>query len=89
RVSQNKSYRQVNGGAMGSPFTTILANIYMLEWEQKLIKHQSKYHEIYSRYIDNIFTTTNLSKEDILKLLNETTIRDPNIRISTTINQSL
>ncbi|CAF4641818.1 unnamed protein product [Rotaria sp. Silwood2] len=36
---KQKYYRQTKGGAMGSPFTMILANIYMLEWEQKLIQH--------------------------------------------------
>ncbi|CAF1390769.1 unnamed protein product [Rotaria sp. Silwood1] len=36
---KDKYYRQIKGGAMGSPFTMFLANIYMLEWEQKLIQH--------------------------------------------------
>lgn len=46
---KDKYYRQIKGGAMGSPFTMILANIYMLEWEQKLIEHQKKHGEIYGR----------------------------------------
>jgi hypothetical protein len=48
-VYNNKYYRQIRGGAMGSAFTQVLANIYMLEWEQDLIKHQKLYHEIYGR----------------------------------------
>ncbi|CAF5119924.1 unnamed protein product, partial [Rotaria sp. Silwood1] len=76
-------------GAMGSPFTMVLANIYMLEWEQKLIQHQNRHHEIYGRYIDDIFMTTNLSKEDILKEVDETIKTDSNVTISTTISQSL
>ncbi|CAF1473951.1 unnamed protein product [Rotaria sp. Silwood1] len=76
-------------GAMGSPFAMVLANIYMLEWEQKLIQHQNRHHEIYGRYIDDIFMTTNLSKEDILKELDETIKTDSNVTISTTISQSL
>ncbi|CAF4031632.1 unnamed protein product, partial [Rotaria sordida] len=86
---KNKYYRQIKGGAMGSPFTMVLANIYMLEWEQKLIQHQNRHHEIYGRYIDVVFMTTNLSKEDILKLLDETVRTDPNIKITITINQAL
>ncbi|CAF1139879.1 unnamed protein product [Rotaria sordida] len=86
---KNKYYRQIKGGAMGSPFTMVLANIYMLEWEQKLIQHQNRHHEIYGRYIDDVFMTTNLSKEDILKLLDETVRTDPNIKITFTINQAL
>ncbi|CAF4765148.1 unnamed protein product, partial [Rotaria sp. Silwood2] len=46
---KDKYYRQIKGGAMGSPFTMVLANIYMLEWEQKLIRHQQRHNEIYGR----------------------------------------
>ncbi|CAF1451298.1 unnamed protein product [Rotaria sordida] len=74
---------------MGSPFTMVLANIYMLEWEQKLIAHQNRHHGIYGRYIDDVFMTTNLSKDEILQQLNETMKTDPNIKITITINQSL
>ena len=45
----DKYYRQTRGGAMGSAFTQVLANIYMLEWEQPLIQHQTANHEIYGR----------------------------------------
>ncbi|CAF4347667.1 unnamed protein product, partial [Rotaria sordida] len=86
---KNKYYRQIKGGAMGSPFTMVLANIHMLEWEQKLMQHQNRHHEIYGRYIDVVFITTNLSKEDILKLLDETVRTDPNIKMTITINQAL
>ena len=46
---RDKYYRQVRGGAMGSAFTQVLANIYMYEWEQNLIQHQTSKHEIYGR----------------------------------------
>jgi len=48
---ENKYYQQIRGGAMGSPFTMTLANIYMLEWEQSLIEHQKSHHELYGRYV--------------------------------------
>ncbi|CAF4991060.1 unnamed protein product, partial [Rotaria sp. Silwood1] len=46
---ENKYYRQIRGGAMGSAFTQTLANIYMLDWEQKLIQNQEADKEIYGR----------------------------------------
>jgi hypothetical protein len=49
-VYNNKYYKQIRGGAMGSAFTQVLANIYMLEWEQDLIEHQKKHNGIYGRY---------------------------------------
>ncbi|CAF1691874.1 unnamed protein product, partial [Adineta ricciae] len=39
-VYQNKYYKQIRGGAMGSAFTQVLANIDMFEREQELIAHQ-------------------------------------------------
>ena len=50
-VYKDKYYRQVKGGAMGSPFTMVLANIYMLEWEQNLIEHQNIHMEMYGRQV--------------------------------------
>jgi hypothetical protein len=37
---------------MGSAFTQTLANIYMLEWEQDLVKHQQLNSEIYGRSVE-------------------------------------
>jgi hypothetical protein len=48
---KDKYYQQTQGGAMGSAFTQVLANIYMLEWEQDLIQHQHKHGEIYGRFV--------------------------------------
>lgn len=45
----DKYYKQIKGGAMGSPFTMVLANIYMLEWEQSLINNQTSPKELYGR----------------------------------------
>ena len=50
---QDKYYQQIHGGAMGSAFTQVLANIYMFEWEQDLIEHQAKHKEIYGRFVRN------------------------------------
>jgi len=48
-VCNNKFYKQVIGGAMGSPFTLTLANIFMWDWEQRWIRHQNNRGEIYGR----------------------------------------
>ncbi|CAF3771211.1 unnamed protein product [Rotaria socialis] len=39
-VCNNKFYKQIIGGAMGSPFTLTLANIFMWHWEQRWIRRQ-------------------------------------------------
>ena len=51
-VYKEKYYQQIHGGAMGSAFTQVLANIYMLKWESDLIEYQNQRNEIYGRYVD-------------------------------------
>ena len=48
---ENKYYQQIRGGAMGSPLTMTLANIYMYEWEQPLLEYQISQNELYGRYV--------------------------------------
>jgi hypothetical protein len=48
-IYENKYYRQVIGGAMGSPFTLTLANIFMWDWEQELVENQRNSNELYGR----------------------------------------
>lgn len=50
-VYNKKYYRQVLGGAMGSPFTLTLANIFMWEWEKRIVKEQEDAKEIYGRLV--------------------------------------
>ncbi|CAF2717694.1 unnamed protein product [Rotaria sp. Silwood2] len=88
-VYGDKYYKQVRGGAMGSPFTMTLANIYMYEWEQTLIQYQQQRNELYGRYIDDIFMTSNESLDNIKTLLDRENAKDPNIIISYNINESV
>ncbi|CAF5035995.1 unnamed protein product, partial [Rotaria sp. Silwood1] len=85
----NKYYKQTRGGAMGSAFTQVYANIYMLEWEQNLIEYQASKNEIYGRYIDDIFMTTNESYDVITAVLQQAQKQDVNIKINPTISNSV
>jgi hypothetical protein len=46
---EQKYYHQIKGGAMGSPFTLTLANIFMWHWEHKLVEKQRNSNELYGR----------------------------------------
>jgi len=48
-VYGDKYYKQIIGGAMGSPFTLTLANIYMLDWQKDIVDLQNISEEIYGR----------------------------------------
>ncbi|CAF2953462.1 unnamed protein product [Rotaria sp. Silwood2] len=84
-VYEGKYYKQVRGGAMGSAFTQTLANIYMFEWEHELSQRQISNDEIYGRYIDDAFMTTNLSQDQIKIELEKAAKKDSNIEITYTI----
>ena len=49
-VYRGKYYQQIIGGAMGSPFTLTLANIFMWKWETEHMCHRLPSFEIYGRY---------------------------------------
>ncbi|CAF4952213.1 unnamed protein product, partial [Rotaria magnacalcarata] len=44
-----KIYKQTTGGAMGSSLTLTLANIFMSNWQKKLVEEQTKTGEFYGR----------------------------------------
>ena len=48
-IYENKFYKQIVGGAMGSAFTLTLANIFMWKWEKRLVLKQMASNEIYGR----------------------------------------
>jgi hypothetical protein len=48
-VYDKKYYRQIIGGAMGSPFTLTLANIFMWKWEKQAILPKLLSNEVYGR----------------------------------------
>ncbi|CAF0911704.1 unnamed protein product [Rotaria sordida] len=85
----NKYFRQIKGGAMGSPFTLTLANIFMWYWEKKLVNKQKESNELYGRYIDDIFLTTNDSIEQVQQMLNEADNYHPDIKLIYEISNSV
>ncbi|CAF0939119.1 unnamed protein product [Didymodactylos carnosus] len=88
-VYDEKYYRQIKGGAMGSPFTMTLANVYMFEWEQPLIDLQTSQGELYGRYIDDVFMTSNMSISEIHRQLDWMNQKDEeHIRITYTVGSA-
>ncbi|CAF3986224.1 unnamed protein product, partial [Adineta steineri] len=88
-VYRNKYYQQIIGGAMGSPFTLTLANIFMWKWEKESICKELHSLELYGRYIDDIFFTWNDTKENLEQVLEKLNNHHPNIKLEYKIGQSL
>ncbi|CAM4959243.1 unnamed protein product [Rotaria socialis] len=88
-VYEKKFYRQVIGGAMGLAFTLTLANIFMWKWEKQLVHRLKVSNEIYGRYVDDIFFTSNDSLECIDQMLDEANNFHPNIKLVRQIGRSV
>ena len=76
----NQHYDQINGVAMGSPISPILAHLFMSNLEENIDRYKRKKSEVYYRYVDDIFMIINGTQKDIQKFKKfmntlETTIR--------------
>lgn len=54
-IFEKKFYRQIIGGAMGSPFTLTLANIFMWKWQKEAILLHLPSFELYGRFVLFLF----------------------------------
>ncbi|CAF4927880.1 unnamed protein product, partial [Rotaria socialis] len=88
-VYDHKFYKQIIGGAMGSPFTLTLANIFMWHWEKRWVRRQKSKNEIYGRYIDDVFFTSNEPIEVVQQLLKDANGWHPNIKLESNIGSSV
>ncbi|CAF2015597.1 unnamed protein product, partial [Rotaria magnacalcarata] len=70
---------------MGSPLTLTLANIFMWKWEKNAICGAIGQHEIYGRYIDDIFFTSNEPKTKIEAVIKKANDFHPNIKLEANI----
>lgn len=61
-----KHYKQLYGTTMGAIFSVKYAQIYMHQWVRKFqAVHKEKIFDIFLRFIDDIFSTTNVSKKEL------------------------
>ena len=68
---QGKFYEQVEGAAMRSPLSPIVANIYMESFEVEALRSAPQPPVIWKRYVDDTFTILQSSqKEGFLKYIN-------------------
>ena len=68
---QGKFYEQVEGAAMGSPLSPIVANLYMENFEVEAIRSVPHPPQLWKRFVDDTFTILQSSKrEGFLEYLN-------------------
>lgn len=65
----NKIYKQTNGVAMGSPLGPVIANIFMVYLEEKMVRELATKMSSWYRYVDDTFT---FIKEGEIEAVQET-----------------
>lgn len=81
-------YKQIRGGAMGSPFTLTVANTYMYFVEQAISKWAKRTCSLYYRYIDDLFIMSNVHVDILKGLVNYWNRLDNNIVLSESIRHT-
>jgi hypothetical protein len=75
-------YKQIRGGAMGSPLTLTICNAYMYFFQTPIVKWVNHTNGIYRRYIDDIFLALNKPKELLESLVQHWNRIDMNIKLT-------
>jgi hypothetical protein len=81
-------YKQIRGGAMGSPLTLTIANTYMYFVERPISKWAQRTCSIYFRYIDDLFIMSNVHAETLKGLVRFWNRLDSNIKFSESVGQT-
>ena len=82
---QGQFYEQVEGAAMGSPVSPIVANLYMEYLEQKALSTAPNPPKFWGRYVDDTFVThKEANKQSFLQHINSV---DPAIRFTVEDNK--
>ena len=82
---QGQFYEQVEGAAMGSPVSPIVANLYMEYLEQKALSTAPHPHRFWGRYVDDTFVIhKEANKQSFLQHINSV---DPAIRFTVEDNK--
>lgn len=76
-----KYYLQIKGTAMGKRFAPAYANIFMADWEDRVLNKCNKKPLHYVRYLDDIFGIWSHTKKDFLEFINILDTHDPSIRV--------
>nr|XP_054775285.1 uncharacterized protein LOC129283541 [Lytechinus pictus] len=79
---RNNYYKQLQGAAMGSPLSPIIANIFMEHFEHQALKTADKPPSLWLRYVDDTFVIWPHSTPDLHQFLNHLNHQHPSIKFT-------
>ncbi|XP_041484607.1 uncharacterized protein LOC121431166 [Lytechinus variegatus] len=79
---RNNYYKQLQGAAMGSPLSPIIANIFMEHFEHQALKTADKPPSLWLRYVDGTFVIWPHSTPDLHQFLNHLNNQHPSIKFT-------
>ena len=83
-----ENYLQTHGTAMGTKMAVAFANIFMADFETKLIRQSRIKPTEWKRYIDNVFSLWNKSKQDINLFIEQANQFHPSIKFTAKISEN-
>ncbi|XP_068728713.1 uncharacterized protein [Montipora capricornis] len=83
-----KDYLQIHGTAMGTKMAVAFANIFMADIETEILSKSVIKPLIWKRYIDDIFSLWDVSKQDIDKFITQANSHHPTIKFTAEISNT-
>ena len=83
-----KDYLQTHGTAMGTKMAVAFANIFMAKIENAILRHSSNKPIFWKRFIDDVFTMWDTSRDKIEKFLLEANSFHPTIKFTAEISET-
>ena len=80
-----KDYLQIHGTAMGTKMAVSFADIFMAKIETEIINHCTKKALVWKRYIDDVFSLWDTSKEEVNTFIEQANSYHPTIKFTAEI----
>ena len=81
-----KDYLQIHGTAMGTKMAASFADIFMAKIETEIINHCTKKALVWKRYIDDVFSLWDTSKEEVNTFIEQANSYHPTIKFTAEIS---
>ena len=83
-----KNYLQTHGTAMGTKMAVAFANIFMAKFETDILSQSVIKPLVWKRFIDDIFSLWNVSRDEISKFIDQANKHHPTIKFTAEISET-